>query len=105
MAGVSFSKSLNRRRLVNRIDRAIESAPPHARSSRRRVAAQARDVVASQQSAAIEAELASLADSDLADDEWLEAIAQIRPSSHSTPQRAADRDLSIRALLLLRAVE
>lgn len=100
MAGFSFSKSLNRRRLVNRIDRAIESAPPHARSSRVIVAAKARALVASQQSAAIEAELASLANSDLADDEWLQAIAQIRPGDHSTSPRTTTRNFRIRALLL-----
>jgi hypothetical protein len=105
MAGISFSKALRRKRLVSRIDRAIETAPPHSRSSRAKVAAHARAVVASQQSAAIEAELASLADSDLADDEWLQAIARIRPSDHSSPPHAAIRDLRIRALLLLRAVE
>ncbi len=100
IAGVSFSKSLNRRRLVTRIDRAIESAPPQSRSSRLTVAAQARAVVASQQSAAIEAELASLADSGLADDEWLQAIAQIRPGDHSTSPRTTTRNFRIRALLL-----
>jgi hypothetical protein len=105
MAGISFSKSLNRRRLVNRIDRAIEAAPPHSRSSRVTVAAQARAVVASHQSAAIEAELASLADADLSDDEWLQAVAQIQPSNPSAPPRAARRDLRIRALLLLSAAE
>jgi len=105
MAGISFSKSLNRRRFVNRIDRAIEAAPPHSRTIRITVAAQARAVVASHQSAAIEAELASLADSDLSDDEWLQAIAQIRPRSHSTPPRTAISELRIRALLLLRAVK
>ena len=41
MAGISFSNSLNRRRLVNRIDRAIESAPPHSRSSRITIASHA----------------------------------------------------------------
>lgn len=105
MAGISFSKALRRRRLVNRIDRAIEAAPPQSRTSRVAVAAQARAVVASQQSAAIEAELASLADSDLADDEWLQAIARIHPSDHSTLPRAAICNLRIHALLLLRAVE
>jgi hypothetical protein len=105
MAGISFSKSLNRRRFVNRIDRAIEGAPPQSRSTRITAAAQARAVVASHQSAAIEAELASLADSDLSDDEWLDAIAQIRPSNHSAPPRAAIRNLRIRALLLLIAAE
>jgi hypothetical protein len=105
MAGISFSKALSRRRLLNRIDGAIEAAPPQSRSSRVTLAAHARAVVSSPQSAAIEAELASLADSDLADDEWLEAIARIRPEDHSTPRRGATRDLRIRALVLLCAVK
>jgi hypothetical protein len=104
MAGTSFSKALRRRRLVNRIDMAIETAPPHSRSRRLRAAARARAVVASQQSAEIEAELTTLADSDLTDDEWLQAIAQIRPDNHSRPPRGAIRDWRIRALLLLCAV-
>jgi hypothetical protein len=105
LAGISSSKAPCRRRLVNRIDRAIEAAPPHSRTSRVTVAAQARAVVASQQSAAIEAELAALVDSDLADDEWLQAIAQVRPHDHSNPPRASICDLRIRALLLLCTVE
>ena len=104
LAGISFSKALRRRRLVNRIDRAIEAAPPQFRMSRVAVAAQARAVVASQQSAAIEAELASLADSHLADDEWLQAIARIHPGNRSRPPGAAIRNVRIHALLLLRAV-
>ena len=105
MAGISFSKSLNRRRLVNRIDRAIECAPPQSRSSRLKVATHARAMAASQQNAAIEAELASLADSGLADDEWLQSIAQIRPDDHSRRPRASKHDLRICALLLLIAVK
>jgi superfamily II DNA or RNA helicase len=101
IAGISVSKSLNRRRLITRIDRAIESAHPHSRSSRITIAAHARAVVASQQSAAIETELALLADSNLADDEWLQAIARIRPTNHPTRQRAKENNLTIRALLLL----
>jgi hypothetical protein len=105
MAGISFSKALSRRRLLNRIDGAIEAAPPQSRSSRVTLAAHARAGVSSPLSAAIEAELASLADSDLADDEWLEAIARIRPEDHSTPRRGANHDLRIRALVLLCAVK
>lgn len=102
MAGISASKALRRRRLVNRIDAAIECAPPQSRSNRLAAAARARAVVAAQQNAAIEADLDSLADSDLADDEWLEAIAHLREGDQSKTQRTANRDFTIHALLLLR---
>ena len=105
MAGISNSKALRRRRLANRIDKTIESAPPHLRASRLVIAARARNVVASQQSAAIEAELASLANSDLADDEWLQAIAQTGPTDCANSPRAPCRDFKIRALLLLQAFD
>jgi hypothetical protein len=104
MAGIRFSKALGRRRFVNRIDTAIESAPPHSRSSRLAAAARARALVASQQSAAIEAELASLTDSNRTDYDWLQAIAQLCPEDLSRSPRATVRNARIRALLLLRAV-
>jgi superfamily II DNA or RNA helicase len=102
LAGTSTSKALRRTRLANRIDRAIEAAPPHFRSKRLVLATRARAVVTSQQSAAIEAELASLADSDLADDEWLRAVARIGAENHSISPRGI-RTWRIRALLLLSA--
>jgi hypothetical protein len=101
LAGTSTSKALRRTRLANRIDRAIEAAPPHSRSRRLALATRARAVVTSQQSAAIEAELATLAESDLADDEWLRAVAGIGTENHSLPPSGI-RNWRIRALLLLR---
>lgn len=100
LAGTSTSRALRRTRLANRIDTAIEAAPPHLRSTRLALATRARAVVTSQQSAAIEAELASLADSDLADDEWLLAVARIGAENHSIPPHGL-RSWRIRALLLL----
>ncbi len=102
MAGIAASKALRRRRLVNRIDAAIECAPPQSRSNRIAAAARARAVVAAQQNAAIEADLDSLVDSDLMDDEWLEAIAHLRADDQSNTRRTANRDFIIHALLLLR---
>jgi hypothetical protein len=79
IAGLADSSSLRRRHLVNRIDKAIESAPPHSRRKRITIATKARRVAASQHSAAIEAELEELSAASLADDEWLAAIATLEP--------------------------
>jgi superfamily II DNA or RNA helicase len=102
-AGVSGSHSLARKRLFNRIDSAIQGAPPHVRARRSLAAARAKDIVTSQRGAAFEAELEALARSPLADEEWLEAIASLETPRTST-QRAAPPAtcLKIRALLLLR---
>ena len=101
IAGISLSRALRRRRLVNRIDRAIESAPPQSRSSWLTIASYAREVAAAQQNAAVEAELAELADSKLADGEWLHAIARIQMDCRSNRSRTANRTPAIHALLLL----
>jgi hypothetical protein len=102
IAGISLSRALRRRRLVNRIDRAIESAPPQSRSSRLAIASCARRVAATPQNAAIEADLVLLADSDLGDDEWLQAIAGLQLDRQSHRPRAMNRSLAVHALLLLR---
>ncbi len=102
LAGLSDSSALRRRSMMNRIDSAIESAPPHSRGRRLTIAAKARRVAASQQSAAIEAELESLARAPLSDDEWLVAVAKLEPTraaSVKTPRNT--RGLEIHALLLL----
>jgi hypothetical protein len=101
LAGVADSRALGRRRLVNRIDKAIESAPPHSRGRRLTIAAKARRVAASHHSAAIEAELASLGASHLADDEWLAAVAKLE-SGRAMPGTTADNSrLRVHTLLLL----
>ena len=76
LAGLAGSSALNRRRLVNRIDTAIENAPPHSRGRRLTIAAKARRVAASPLSAAIESELESLARAVLSDDDYLAALAR-----------------------------
>ena len=102
LAGLADSSALRRRRVVNRIDTAIESAPPHARGRRITIAAKARRVAAAQHSAAVEAELESLGRARLSDDEWLAAVANLE-STHAASDRAAQNRpaLRIHALLLL----
>jgi hypothetical protein len=101
LAGLADSRALGRRRLVNRVDNAIESAPPHSRGRRLTIAANARRVAASQHSAAIEAELASLGASQLPDDEWLAAVAKLE-SGRAMPRTTTDNSrLKVHTVLLL----
>jgi hypothetical protein len=103
LAGLADSSALRRRRLVNRIDTAIENAPPQSRGRRLTIAAKARRVAAAQQSAAIEAELESLARAPLSDEEWLGAVARLDSGrAVSVSGRANRAGLQVHALLLLR---
>ena len=101
LAGLADSSALRRRRLVNRIDKAIESAPPQARNRRLTTAAKARRVAASQHSAAIEADLESLSAAPLSDDEWLAAVAKLEPSRAESGAIRDNRRLRVHAVLLL----
>ncbi|MDQ6689919.1 MAG: DEAD/DEAH box helicase [Gemmatimonadota bacterium] len=102
VAGVATSNSMPRRRLVSRIDAAIENAPLHIRSRRLVTAAKARNVATAFHSAAIEGELESLALAQLSDDEWLAAIARLDGGQSKPPKnRGTASGLQIRALLLL----
>ena len=102
LAGDSGSSVIRRRRLLNRIDSTIETAPPHSRISRMAVAARARKVVAAPHSAAIEAELAALAGLPIPDDEWLSAIVGIESQTNPTKAETENRDCVLHALLVLR---
>ena len=103
-AGVAGSGSRARKRLLGRIESAIQSAPPHVRTRRSRAAARARNVATSQHGAAIEAELEALARSPLSDEDWLEAVAELEPSHRSSLGAARPAPvLKIHALLLLRS--
>jgi superfamily II DNA or RNA helicase len=101
-AGVAGSQSRARRQLLNRIDSAIQNAPPHVRAARSLVAARARNIVISQHGAARETELTLLAHSPLPDHEWLEALARLEPA-RPAKQRVAPlgATLKIHALLLM----
>ena len=104
MASLADSSALRRRRLVNRIDMAIENAPPHSRSRRLVTAAKARHVAAAQHSAAIETELELLARAPLSDDEWLTAVAQLDSARTAFAKAPTNkRGLQVHALLLLRS--
>jgi superfamily II DNA or RNA helicase len=102
MAGLTNSSTMQRRRVVNRIDAAIERAPPHSRGRRLIIAARARRVASSQLSAAVEAELEFLSRASLPDDEWLEALAKLESSrEESLKTGTTNRGLVVHALLLL----
>jgi hypothetical protein len=100
-AGVGGSRPRARKRLLSRIDAAIERSPPHVRISRSRDAARARSIATGRHSAALEAELDLLAHSLLPDDQLLAAVAALdsnRVEQHgSHPAR-----LTIHAVLSLR---
>jgi len=102
-AGVAGSRSDARKSILNRIDSAIQNAPPHVRAARVHVAARARQTATTQHGAATEAELESLARSPLPDDEWLETVANLE-SAGTSRQRLAHRNaaLKIHAVLLMR---
>jgi len=105
-AGVGASSAVRRKEITKRIDSAIQRVPPHLRSARSDIAARARRVATTQQCAAIEMELASLLNSDLPADEWLNAIATLESASTSPSQIGAPTQRpKIQALLLLRAPE
>jgi hypothetical protein len=99
------SSAVRRKEITKRIDSAIQRVPPHLRSARSALAARARRVATTQQCASIEMELASLLDSDLPADEWLNAIAALESTSTSPSQTARSQPPKIQALLLLRAPE
>ena len=102
-AGVAGSRAHARKRLLRRIDSAIENAPLHVRTTMSRVAARARSVATRQHGAALEAELELLAHSSLPDHEWLEAVTGLE-SARVINQRVPGRTaaLTIHALLLMR---
>jgi hypothetical protein len=103
-AGIGESSMVRRRQITSRIDLAIQSAPPHLRSSRSVVAARARRVATTQQCAAVEYELDSLLHSDLPADEWLDAVAALESnSSELRDTNHSAGSVRIQALLLMRA--
>jgi superfamily II DNA or RNA helicase len=102
-AGVGPTSCVRRKQITNRIDSAIQDAPPHLRSVRSGIAARARRVATTQQCAAVELELDSLLHSDLPDDQWLRAIAKLDTvPSHAHEPTVSPDALRIRALLLMR---
>ena len=99
-AGLGGSSALHRREITSRIDAAIESAPPHLRTSRLIAAARAREIATAPQCAAVERELESLLDSNLPPDAWLDAIASLDATADQSKKNSTD-PLRIHAILLL----
>jgi superfamily II DNA or RNA helicase len=100
-AGLASSNAPRRRDLTSRIDASIASAPPHLRSARLAAAQTARTVVTTPQCAAVERELAALARSNLPDDEWLGAMANLQTTA-GRPKTPSTDPLDIHAILILR---
>jgi hypothetical protein len=103
VAGVAPSSPVRRKRLLNRIDSIIESAPPHLRASRSALALRARKVAAAQHGVSVERELDSLARSALPHDEWLDAIVALQSAETRAPEmRPQMQSLTIHALVMIR---
>lgn len=100
-AGVGVSSPARRKRLLNRIDAALQNAPPHLRAARARVAATARDVASASHGASREQELEAFTDSSMPEDDWLEAVAALAPMSKN-PTKTGTARFQVRALLLFR---
>ena len=100
-AGVPVATPARRSRLLNRIDAAIQTAPPHVRASRARVVARARAVASAPHGAGLEHELETLSDSPLSDDDWLHALASLGPL-RKLSREAEGADFKLHALLLFK---
>jgi superfamily II DNA or RNA helicase len=102
-AGLAGSAVQRRRRITNRIDAAIDSAPPHLRAARLLTAARARAVATAPQCGSVERELDELSRSDSGPDAWLAAVANLdarQAGGHAS--KASRGDLRIHALLIVR---
>jgi hypothetical protein len=105
-AGIGTSNAIRRKEITKRIDSAIQRVPPHLRAARSAIAARARRVATTQQCASIELELASLLNSELPAEEWLNAIAALESAGTSVPEPGpSTQPPKIQALLLMRAPE
>ena len=100
-AGVGASRPAARKRLLRRIDAAIESSPPHVRISRSRDAARARSIATGDHGSALEAELDLLAHSLLPDGKLLAAVVAL-DSKRAEERGSHPATLTIHAVLLLR---
>lgn len=102
-AGVAASHSRARTLLLNRIESAIQNAPPHVRTMRSEIASRARNVATRHHGAALDADLTVLAHSELPDHQWLEAVAALDSSDSAAKGAACSTGkLNIVALLLMK---
>ena len=99
-AGLASSNALRRREIISRIDASIDSAPPHLRAFRLIAAERARRIATTPQCAAVERELTALLQSDLPDDEWLRAVADLQTTAGRLNEISTG-PLRIHAILIL----
>jgi superfamily II DNA or RNA helicase len=97
-AGVAASNAQNRNRIVERIDSAIEMAPPHERAALLPLAARARQLAVSPQCAAVERDLQSLLQADMPAKEWLAAVAGL--DGRQAIENVSDQNPVIHAILI-----
>jgi len=98
-AGAAVPTPMRRKALLDRIDALVQNSPPHLRASRAPTAAIARLVAMTPHGAAVEQELAALANAPAVDDEWLGAIAAL-DSLPPVGQPAHCGKFQLRALLV-----
>jgi hypothetical protein len=100
-AGAAVTPPSRRKRLLNRIDAALQNAPPHVRAARAGVAARAREIATATHGAALEQELEEFTDLALPDDDWLNALGNLATPRRDTAHNASG-GFQLRALLVLR---
>ena len=98
-AGLTSSTALRRREITSRIDASIDSAPPHLRALRMIAAQRARAIATTPQCAVVERELNALFQSQLSDDEWLQAVAALEATAGRLNETTDP--LRIHAILIL----
>jgi helicase-like protein/SNF2 domain-containing protein len=101
-AGLSASGAPPRRKITNRIDAAIDTAPPHLRATRLVAAARARAIATAPQCGSVERDLEELVRSDLDADAWLAAVASLgvrQAGDH--PLEPSRSDHRIHAILIV----
>ena len=99
-AGAAVAAPARRKRLLNRIDAALQNVPPHVRASRAGVVARARMVASASHGAAVEQELEMLTASPMPDDDWLNTLTSLAAQANNQ-QRTDGTRFQLRALLLL----
>lgn len=97
IAGTVMPTPLFRKRLLARINSAVQDAPPHVRAARADATAVARRVGNMRHGVALETELETLVTAGLPVDEWLAAVAELNPEPEL--HRASTFDFQLRAIL------
>jgi hypothetical protein len=99
-AGVLAAPPPRRKHLLSRLDATVQNAPPHLRALRLRVASTARTIASGTHGAAVEQDLEAIMESEMPDDDWLNALASVAVRSPAVG--GGDARFELRALLLLK---